>query len=75
MLARLSNRSLEEHPGAILISFNFPENARQTTANSCQNEIAAEPRLKRRVSTYLYVEQIVVDELVLPEVQTNREEK
>lgn len=40
-----------------------------------QNEIAAEPRLKRRVSTYLYVEQIVVDELVLPEVQTNREEK
>jgi deoxycytidylate deaminase len=34
-----------------------------------QNDIAAEPRLKRIVLTYLLVEQKVVDELVLPEVE------
>lgn len=36
-----------------------------------QNDIAAEPRLKRIVLTYLSVEQKVVDELVLPEVHLN----
>ena len=35
-----------------------------------QNEIAAEPRLKRIVLTYMSVEQQVVDELALPELQT-----
>jgi deoxycytidylate deaminase len=35
-----------------------------------QNEIAADPRLKRIVQTYLSVEQLVIEELDLPDPQT-----
>ncbi len=70
----ISNHSLEVAPRRYMDLFQLSSERKTKTGKVFnQNEIAAEPRLKRVVFTYLSVEQKVIDELQLPDVPPKKE--